>query len=101
VPVRPGRTYLLAAWVKCDDVRGGDVRLHAHRHTADDSLSEHNPMLSCGSAISGSTDWTLLSGRFIMPEDTVNFRIHLTMNATGTVWHDGVLLTEIVPGTDG
>ncbi|MFH1266852.1 MAG: glycoside hydrolase domain-containing protein, partial [Planctomycetota bacterium] len=99
VPVRPGRTYLLAAWVKCDDVRGGDVHLHAHRHRADGSLSEHNPMVSCGPSISGTADWTLLSGRFTMPEDTVNFRIHLTMNATGTVWHDGVLLTEIVRGT--
>jgi hypothetical protein len=101
VPVRPGRTYLLAAWVKCEDVQGGDVRLHAHRHTADGKLSEHSPMVSCGSPISGTTGWTLMSGRFTMPEDTVNFRLHLTMNATGTVWHDGVLLTEIFPGKVG
>jgi len=99
VPVRPGRTYLLAAWVKCEDVRGGEVRVHAHRHTADGKLSKHSPMVSCGPSISGTTGWTLISGQFTMPEDTVNFRIHLTMNATGTVWHDGVLLTEIVPGT--
>jgi len=98
VPVRPGHTYLFAAWVKCQDVRNGDVRLHAHRHTADGKLSEHNPMVGCGSAIHGTTDWTLMSGRFTMPEDTVRFQLHLTMNATGTVWHDGVLLAEIVPG---
>jgi len=98
VPVRPGHTYLFAAWVKCEDVQSGDVKLHAHRHRADGKLSEHSPMVSCGTSISGTADWTLMSGRFTMPEDTVSFHLHLTMDATGTVWHDGVLLTEIVPG---
>ncbi len=98
VPVEPGRTYLLAAWIKCEEVRTGEVRLHAHRHTADGKLSQHSPMVSCGPGISGTTDWTLMSGRFTMPADTVSFRLHLTMNTTGTVWHDGVLLTEILPG---
>jgi hypothetical protein len=99
VPVKPGHTYLLAAWVKCEDVQGGEVRVHAHRHTADGKLSAQDPMVSCGPAISGTTDWTLMTGQFTMPEDTVSFRLHLTMNATGTVWHDGVLLAEIVPGS--
>ncbi len=96
VPVQPGRTYLFAAWVKCEGVEGGDVRLHAHCHTAEGKLSEHNPMVGCGPSIQGTTDWTLMSGRFTMPEDTVRFHLHLTMNATGAVWHDGVLLAPIV-----
>ncbi len=98
VPVRPGRTYLLAAWVKCRDVRGGEVRVHAHRHTADGRLSKHDPMVSIGPSIGGTTDWTFLSGQFTMPEDTVSLRIHLTMNSTGTLWHDGVVMTEVIPG---
>ena len=99
VPVRPGSTYLLAARVKCEDVRGGEVRLHAHCHTADGKLSDHHPMVSCPQSIGETTDWTLLSGQFTMPGDTVTFHLHLTMDATGTVWHDGVLLTEIIPGS--
>ena len=34
VPVQPGRTYLLAAQVRAEDVRRGSVLLHAHVHTA-------------------------------------------------------------------
>ena len=98
VPVKPGRTYLLSAWLKCEGIDQGEVRVHAHRHTADGRLSEHDPMVSLGQSISGSTDWTLMSGQFTMPQDTVSFRIHLTMNTSGTVWHDGVMMTEIVPG---
>ena len=30
-----------------------------------------------------------------MPEDIANFQLHLTMNATGTAWHDGALLVEV------
>ena len=97
VTVQPGRTYLFAAWVKCDDLQG-DLSLHVHRHTAAGALSQHEPMGSVGPAITGTTDWTLLSGLLAMPEDTVSLRLHLTTSGTGTVWHDGVVLAECVPG---
>ncbi|MDY0168836.1 MAG: DUF4091 domain-containing protein [Thermoguttaceae bacterium] len=97
VAVKPGRTYLFAAWVKCDDLRGG-LSLHAHRYTAEGALSQHEPMAGVGPAITGTTDWTLLSGLLTMPEDTVELRLHLTTDGTGTVWHDGVVLAECVPG---
>ncbi len=99
VPVEPGRTYLLSAWVKCEGVESGEVRVHAHCRTADGGLSKHNPMVSMGPGISGTSDWTLMSGRFTMPDDTARFQIHLTTNDSGTVWHDGVMLTEILPGS--
>ena len=98
VPVQPGRTYLLAAWVKCEDVRGGNVQVHAHRHRADGQLSKYEPMTGVGPAIQGTADWTLMSGLVPMPEDTVSLELHLTMNATGTVWHDGVVVAEVTPG---
>lgn len=98
VPVQPGKTYLLSAWVKCQDVRGGEVRLHAHRRTAAGQLSQQNAFASVGPSISGSTDWTLMSGMLSMPEDTTTLQLHLTMESTGTVWHDGVTLLEVVPG---
>lgn len=97
VAVRPGRTYLLAAWVKCDDLRGS-LRVHAHRRNAAGELSKHSPMVSVGPTLRGTTDWTLLSGMITMPEDTVTLQVHLTTDGTGTVWHDGVVVAECVPG---
>jgi len=97
VAVEPGKTYLLAARMKCRAVVG-DVCVHAHKHDAAGRLSNQGPMVSIGPAISGTRDWTVMSGVFTMPEDTVSFRLHLTMNTSGTVWHDGVLLSEILPG---
>lgn len=99
VPVKPGRTYLLSAWLKCKDIGGGEVRVHAHRHTADGGLSKHEPFTGIGPGISETTDWTLLSGTLAMPEDTVKLHLHLTMEQTGTVWHDNITMVEITTGT--
>ncbi|MHB9076996.1 MAG: carbohydrate binding domain-containing protein [Pirellulaceae bacterium] len=33
VPVKPGKSYLYAAWLKCEDLRGG-LQLHAHFRNA-------------------------------------------------------------------
>ncbi|NLF69441.1 MAG: DUF4091 domain-containing protein [Candidatus Anammoximicrobium sp.] len=98
VPVQPGRTYLLSAWVKCQSVRGGEVRLHAHRRTAAGQLSQQGGYASVGPGLTGSADWTLISGMLSMPEDTTTLQLHLTMDCTGTVWHDGVTLFDVVPG---
>jgi len=99
VPVEPSQTYLLSAWLKCKDVDGGEVRVHAHRHTADGGLSIHEPFTGIGPGISTTTDWTLLSGTLTMPEDTVKLHLHLTMESSGTVWHDNVTMVEITSGT--
>lgn len=95
--VKPNHTYLLAAWVKCEGVRTGKVALHAHKHQASGELSRHNAMVSMGPEISGTTGWTLMSGLFTMPGDTALFRVHLTTDRSGTVWHAGVLLAEVLP----
>jgi hypothetical protein len=97
VAVEPGRSYLLAAWLKCRDIQRGEARVHAHRHTASGQLSKHQPFLSIGPSITGTTDWTLLTGTVTMPEDTVSLRLHLTMDETGTLWHDGIFMNEVVP----
>ncbi|MCK4373859.1 MAG: carbohydrate binding domain-containing protein, partial [Candidatus Brocadiae bacterium] len=101
VPVEPGKTYLYAAWVKCRDLRGGSVQLYAHYRNADGELCATKKHTSAGPAVSGTTDWTLMSGTFTMPEDIATFQLHLTMNATGTVWHNGVLLAEVAPAAVG
>jgi hypothetical protein len=97
VPVRPGGSYLFAAWVRTEDVRDGEVRLHAHCLTAARSLSKENAYRSVGPGIQGTTGWTFMSGTLEMPADAGLLDLHLTMDATGTVWHDGALVAEVAP----
>jgi len=94
VPVTAGRTYLYGAWVKCEDLRNGGVQLHAHYRDARGQLCGPR-FTSAGSAISGTRDWTWMSGTFTMPPDVATFQVHLTMNATGTAWHDDVIVAEV------
>ena len=101
VPVEPGRTYFFAAWVKCEDVQNGSVQLHAHYRNPAGELCEQMKHTGAGPAITGTEDWTAMSGMFTMPEDVKTFELHLTMLATGTVWHDGVLLAEAARGVAG
>ncbi len=96
VPVRAGRTYLVSAWVKSQDVRDGEVRLHAHFRRSDGDLSQRGGFASVGPPISGTTDWTLMSGTLSTPDDTASLQLHLTMENHGTVWHDGVTLVDVV-----
>lgn len=104
VPVQPGKTYLVAAWMKCRHL-SGEVRLHVHRYTAQGKLSGHQPMASVGPGLQGTMDWTLQWGLLPIPADTVRLDLHLTMNTRGTVWHDEVVVAEVLParlaGTEG
>lgn len=100
VLVKPGRTYLYAAWLRCENLEGG-LQLYAHRRTAAGELVKENPMTGVGPALSGTQGWTMLSGMFSMPEDCEQFQLHLTMLATGTAWHDGAVLIEVRPGETG
>lgn len=98
VPVRPGATYLLSAWLKCQGLDAGEVRVHVHLRKNDGSLATTGGMTSLSRGIAGTTDWTLTSGLFTMPDDAAQFQIHLTTTAAGTVWHDGVSLAEVEHG---
>jgi len=96
VEVRPGRTYLVAGWVKTEDVRG-KAQLHMHLHRADGKLCEEGAFRSAGPAIGGTTGWTLMSTTLRMPDDAARMSLHLTMDTTGTLRHDGLLVAEVLP----
>ncbi len=98
VPVHPGGTYLLSAWLKCQGVEAGEVQVHVHFRKTDGSLSKAGGMASIAQGISGDTDWTLTSGIFTIPDDASQFQIHLTTTAAGTMWHDEISLAEVAPG---
>ena len=97
VAVRPGASYLVAGWIRTAKLRQGNAQIHVHIHTSSGGLSRHTPMRSTGGALEGTTDWTLLSALFTMPEDAATLQVHLTTDGFGTIWYDGVLVTEVIP----
>ena len=101
VPVAPGKTYLYAAWAKSERIEGGSVMIYAHYRNAAGELCASQQHASAGPEVSGTHDWTLMHGCFEMPPDIATFQLHLTMHATGTLWHDGVLLAEVMEGAVG
>ncbi|MFB3879786.1 MAG: carbohydrate binding domain-containing protein [Armatimonadota bacterium] len=101
VPVQPNATYFCGVWMKTQDVTDGSVALYAHYRTASGEFSRYTHYAGAGPDLSGTNDWTLLSGAFTMPPDCTDFQLHLTMNAHGTVWHDGVVLARVIPATTG
>ena len=97
-PIQGGRTYLVSAWIKCRDVEGGPVHLHAHFHDSRGKLCRDHGMRSFGEGIEGTADWTAVGGTFRTPSDAAKMSIHLTTNGTGTLWHDAIAITEVTPG---
>lgn len=95
VPVRPGESYLLSAWVQTVGA-DGPVQLHGHFRTADGELAERAQYWSSGGAVSGDQDWTELSGLVTIPPGCELFELHLTANCHGTIRHDGVLFAPVV-----
>ena len=97
-PVQGGRTYLVSAWMKCRDVEGGPVHLHAHFHDAGGKLCRDHGMRSFGEGIEGTADWTTVGSTFRTPADAAKMSIHLTTNGSGTLWHDAITITEVTSG---
>ncbi len=100
VPVKPGHTYLLAGWLKCKDLSGG-LQLHVHLLTRTGALVKQGAYTGAGPAIGGTQDWTPISGVFTVPDDCELFQIHCTMQASGTAWHDGLMLLDVTAGDAG
>lgn len=96
IPVEASTTYLYAAWAKCQDITDGSVRIYAHHRNALGELCQTKQFADAGPDISGTCNWTLMSGIVAMPPDCTTFQLHLTMNATGTLWHDGVVLAKTI-----
>jgi len=100
VPVKGGRTYLVGAWAKSRGI-DGEARLYIHLLTPQRRLVASSAFSSAGEPISGDSEWTPWLGTITVPEDCGFLELHLTMNAGGTLWHDGAVVAEIVPGVTG
>jgi hypothetical protein len=95
IPVEPGKSYFLSGWLKLDDVRG-KAQIHAHTRDSSGQLVGDDPFYAFGPSLAGTTDWTQLSGTITIPPGATILQLHLTMNASGTLAHDGLLLLEDV-----
>lgn len=96
IPVTPGKSYVYGAWFKAEDL---DTRatVHIHMHNEDKTV----PKDGYGSAPSPTLDdihagWTPVFGNITLGADTRFISLHLTMNGTGTLRHDGAFLAETV-----
>lgn len=99
VPVTPGRTYFYGAFLSGDNLEAG-ATVHAHLLNA---KGRHVPsgMTSAGRGVSGTAPWTPVFGTLSASADTATVSLQLTMNGSGTVAHDGVLLTEYTAAKTG
>ncbi len=91
IKAKPGQSYLCAVWMRSQQLSVG-TSMYAHiLDVKGDTIVYAN----IGTAISGDSDWTLLSGSLTIPSNSSEIELHLTTNGTGTLWHDGVVVMEV------
>ena len=100
VAVEPGSQYLFMAYARTEGITDGKVRLHAHLFDAPDADTGQT-IWSGGPDLVGDSAWQLLGGVIRTRPTTTRLVMFLTMNARGTVYHDGVVLMRTMPGDPG
>ncbi|MFQ6133245.1 MAG: glycoside hydrolase domain-containing protein [Armatimonadota bacterium] len=89
IPVIPGATYELTAWVRARDARG---TVGWFLHVNGDKPLIINRVLDAGE---GTYDWRRLQDRFQAPEDAVSATVGTVLYGTGTAWFDDASLVAI------
>jgi hypothetical protein len=86
--VAPGDEIQLSAWVRADTLtRARDATFAGLAFRPADGRVTHREYFPSKL----STDWSLISGRAVVPDDVVTAELHLGYsNAPGTVWFDDV-----------
>ena len=76
------------------------ARLHVHFHDKEKAPSKEDWSQSIGQQVTDdSNEWKLLQGNLTAPNDAAFIGVHLTMDGTGDLLHDGVFLGRVVPIT--
>ncbi|HIE53330.1 MAG TPA: hypothetical protein EYP85_16380, partial [Armatimonadetes bacterium] len=100
IPAQPNTTYIYSGYLKAEGV-DGEVRLHGHFHDAEGRLCRGARFFRTYPTLSGKADWTQSLAFVQTPADCASVQLHLTMNAHGTVWHDGIVFCEAATGLLG
>lgn len=96
VQVVGGRSYLVGAWLRSENVLGGG-RVHLHFHDADGKLCKDQGMSSLGQEIHGTSDWVRHAQIVTVPRDAASMVLHLTHNQPGTLWFDNLIVFDSLP----
>ena len=99
VKVKPGHMYLYGAFISGDDLQTY-ATVHMHQRTARGALAQGG-MMSAGRGVNGTAPWTPVFGTARASADAAIFDLQLTMNGTGTVAYDGVLVAEYAAARTG
>lgn len=94
IAIEPGGLYLIGCWIKSKDL-DGNVTLYAHALDRDKRLVSVNPFIDCAPQLYGTQEWTWVQTRYKASPDAEFLELHLTMNAHGTTWHDGVIVRRL------
>ncbi|MDZ7619342.1 MAG: hypothetical protein U1E05_20270, partial [Patescibacteria group bacterium] len=96
VPLEPGRTYRYSGWVKTQDIAGPD----SGATFCIEWSGKDGKWLggSYASGISGTEDWTLISGIARVPDDAAacTFSCYVRRGMTGTAWFDDVEIVRVL-----
>ena len=78
----------------------GYARLHLHFHDQEKMPCKKDWSTSIGEAVADSSnEWKLLQGNISPPNDAAFIGVHLTMDCTGELLHDGIFFGQVVPIT--
>jgi hypothetical protein len=97
ISVKAGANYLLSGWLKGVGLKSS-ATIHAHFHDAKGALCKSGAMVGTGPGVSGDSDWVNSTGLLAAPPDAATIILHLTMNTSGMLRHDGLLLCEVMDG---
>ncbi len=95
IPVRPGASYLYSGFIKAAP-GASPPSLHAHWHDRNGKVASSG--YASTAPAGGSGEWAQSSALMQAPPDAATIQLHLTVNAPGTLQHDGILFCEVARG---
>ena len=96
IAVKPGRKYVFGGFLKTQDTSHPcSIHLHLIDKNGKTRFDAAAGKVRTPAGVSGGTwDWTPVFGTAEPAADIAFLELHLTMNGTGTVWHDGAFIAE-------
>jgi hypothetical protein len=88
IPVAPGTTYQVSAWLRTSGAGSSAARLASTFYNG-----SYLPSSNSASALSGTTDWTLVSMSVTAPAGATHLRVEFRLYGPGTLWADDVTVT--------
>lgn len=92
--VKPNQLYFYCGFIKAEGEQAR-ARLHGHWHNAKRQLSAEGPFFSTIPEVVGGQGWIQTVAFVESPSDAAFVELHLTTDAPGTYWHDGIFFGEV------